>query len=112
MKSHFNGSVDSVLLKEAKDKNWNISELTEQAIRDKLNAPKVEEVLCCEFCGNKGEKETGDDALECERKAKRENKEGKALQFADKTKLIWLYNYQQWICNSCLNNLIRKIQSN
>ena len=104
-------SIDSEVKQKAKEKRWNMSEIAEQALRDKLNAPKVEEVIVCEFCNNPGVKETAEEVLECEKKAKSEQKEGQALSYSNPTSLTWLANYQQWICNKCLKTAISKINS-
>jgi len=109
MKAHLNVSVENEFVEKAKENRWNISQIAEDAIRDKINAPKVEEVLVCEFCNEKGERETAEEVIECEKKAKSEQKEGQALSYSNPTSLTWLDNYQQWICNKCLKTAISKI---
>jgi len=105
-------TIDSEIKRQAKENMWNMSEIAEQAIRDKLNAPKVEEVLVCEFCGERGEKETAEETKEAEHKCKLDGKEGKSLDYSNPTSLTWLFNYQQWICNRCLKDAISKISNN
>ena len=101
-------TIDVEVKQKAKERMLNMSEIAEQALRDKLNAPVVEEVLVCEFCGEKGERETAEEIKEAEHKCKLE---GKALNYSNKTSLTWLFNYQQWICNKCLKTAISKINT-
>ena len=105
-------TLDEELHDKCKENFLNISGEVASALRNRLNAPKVEEVIKCGFCGSRGEKETANEVLESERKCKLEDKEGKALNYSNPTSLTWLENYQQWICNKCLRTAIGKLNSN
>ena len=85
-KTHLNISVDSDLNKKAKLAQINISDLTEKAIRDKLEIKQVEIQRGdkCEVCGR------------VDRQATREDMYG----------LNWLWPEGIWICNTCLTNRI------
>ena len=84
-KAHLNISVDDELTAKAKNKGLNISKITEQAIKDKLEIVDVAidtTIEKCEFCGREEEKAT------------RDNLKG----------LTWLYPDERWICDDCLRN--------
>jgi len=84
MKKQVMTSIDAELHEEAKKKRLNISEILENAIRERLNKTEVliTEAQKCEFCGKEMEKAT--------------RKELKGL--------TWLYPDEKWICPSCLRN--------
>ena len=93
-------SIDYDLKQEAKKAGFNISALTEQAIRKKLGKIQLEidnpPELKCEFCGKIGERETPEDI-----KTKG--------HFSTPHKLTWLYPDEMWICEECLMAKSRNI---
>ncbi len=83
-------SIDKDVKKKIKELNLNMSEIAENAFKERLGKIEVlvdTQIDKCEFCGKEEEKATA------------ENKIG----------LTWLYPDEQWICNLCLRNKIRKI---
>lgn len=81
VKVHTTLSVDHELMQKAKESLINISEATEEAIRQKLQIIKIEiiEKDKCEYCGVKM------------RKATRDNMMG----------LYWFLPDEKWICPLC-----------
>lgn len=80
-------SVDSEVVAKAKENMWNLSEVTESALREKMNQKKVtiEEAEKCAYCGREVpmayvDHDTG--------------------EIVDG--LTWLYPYDEWICPHCL----------
>jgi hypothetical protein len=112
---HINISVDHTIVEMAKEKGFNISDLTSKAIKDKLKLPANETRIKCAYCGwehlkdGKPNFETGNDMREAEKEALSDGNEGHALDYCDPTALTWLANYDQWICNKCLKEAIRRI---
>ena len=95
VKRHTSLSVDSDLMDKAKEKELNISELTENAIKEKLGETEVviEEATRCELCGREGREGTADDFKhDTNTKDKVENP----------TILTWLYPDEKWVCNACM----------
>lgn len=80
-------TIDSELIEQAKLRFYNISEIAENALRNKLGKTEVsiEEALKCSSCGNEGQKESAETIIDNNPNA-----------------LTWLYPDQKWICNSCL----------
>lgn len=73
-KKHTTLNIDIEVLQKAKEKNFNLSEIAEQAIKDKLQIKEVEikqDIKNCEFCGRE-------------------------------TNLTWLYPDEKWTCDQCL----------
>lgn len=101
-------SIDEDLHKEAKERFLNVSALTEIGIRTKIKEPEVKELIKCEFCGNEGKLETPEEAREAKTEADLKGS-SKPLDYSEPTSLTWLANYQQWICNSCLRQAIKKL---
>jgi len=81
-KVHTTLNVDNELLESAKKKLFNISEILENAIREKLEEKQVsiKNSDKCEFCGREDVKAT------------RDNLNG----------LTWLWPDERWICSNCL----------
>jgi len=77
-------TIDEEVLSQAKEKGLNISQASEQGIKDKLEIKEVQDVENqeCEFCGREMRKATADDL------------EG----------LTWLFPDEKWICPRCLRN--------
>ena len=103
MKRHTTLSVDNDLMQRAKDKDINISELTEKAIKNKLGEVDViidTTIEKCQFCFREGEKETVEDI-------KPETNTRKPVEHP--TLLTWLWPDEKWICNACLRNEARKV---
>ena len=103
MKQHVNISVEQAWIEQAKEKDLNISELTEDAIQAALK--KIEVIIDtsvekCDFCGKKGAKETPDDI-------EREANTNEPVKHP--TLLTWLWPDERWICNACLRLEGRKI---
>lgn len=82
-------SVDSEVVAKAKENMWNLSEVTEAALREKMNQKEVivEDALCCAYCSKEMPQAYVDHDT-------RELVDG----------LTWLYPYEEWICPSCLRN--------
>ncbi len=83
VKRHTTLSLDNELIDKAKEMGINISELTNEAIKERLG--KVDVLIPmsaekCEFCGREDKKATRDDL----------------------TGLTWMYPDERWICNECL----------
>jgi rubrerythrin len=98
MKTRTTISIDPDLVKQAQSKFINISELTEDALRDKLNKKEVEidlsdEMLICHVCGKKGKREQAEEL-------RHETNSKEPLDNPDK--MTWLYPDERWICNRCL----------
>lgn len=93
-------SVDDEVVAKAKEKMWNLSEIAESAMREKMNQKKViiEDSEVCAYCKIKGEKETREDI----------KKEG---YYSKPNKLVWLYPYEEWICNKCLRTESMKLHT-
>jgi len=87
VKRHTTLSIEDDLMKKAKDKFINVSDVLEDAIKKKLNIVEVIKSDKCEFCGRE------------ERPATAENPIG----------LTWLCPDEMWICSECLNSKIKKI---
>ncbi len=103
MKRHTSLSVDDDLIQQAKDKDLNISELTEEAIKSKLGFVDVAidtTIEKCEFCGKEGKKETVEDI-----RSSTNTKD--PVQYP--TLLTWLWPDEKWICNACLRNKSKKV---
>ena len=81
-------TIDSDLRKQAKEAMINISALTEQAIKDKLNVREVKESIKCEFCGKD------------EPKAWFEYLSNGTEVYHDG--ITWLCPNEKWICIKCL----------
>ncbi len=90
VKRHTSLSVDSNLIDQAKEKELNISELTENAIKEKLGQTNVviEESNTCELCGRE------------EEHASKEN---------DYKGLTWLYPDEIWMCHKCLKEKSKQV---
>ena len=85
VKEHTNISIDADLKARAKKRGYNITELTEDAIRAKLGVVEVEvdtssDEEICKDCGKEQRKATADDM----------------------NGLTWLYPNEIWVCNNCL----------
>ncbi len=83
-------TIDSDLIVEAKKKFLNLSEIAENAIKEKIGHKEVEideSIKVCEFCGREGEKATKD------------NLKG----------MVWLYPDEKWICERCFKSKSRSI---
>ena len=80
MKRHTTLNIEDDLLVEAKEKNLNVSELTEEALRDALHKQTivVDKPKTCEFCNKPGE-------------------------------LTLLWPDEKWICFNCLKSKSMKI---
>lgn len=90
-KKHTTLNIDNELLEEAKKNSYNVSEIAEKALRERLGKKEVEineTVNACEFCGRELDKA----------KASNPN-EG----------LTWLYPDEKWICPKCLRRKSRII---
>lgn len=88
-------NVDADILEEARQNFINISEAAEHGLKDRLGKRQVEietEVHKCANCGMEGEKETKEDI----------QKHG---HFSKSNKLIWIYPYEEWMCNRCLRTI-------
>ena len=79
-KIHTTLSIDEEVLKSAKDKGLNMSQVTEQALREKTGKCMTAEDddKECQKCGAKGD-------------------------------LMWLCPYEYWICEKCLRIEVKKI---
>ena len=89
-KAHLNLSVDSDLLEEAQKKGFNISRLTNDAMRQSLKKTLIlidRTIETCEFCGKKEEKATN----------------------INPVGLTWIFPDERWICKSCLRDKSRKL---
>lgn len=77
-------SINDDLKKKAKERFWNISDITDRAIREKLGRISIEinEPIVCEFCGKEDRTATKDDLLG----------------------LTWLWPDEKWICENCLRH--------
>lgn len=86
VKIHTTLSVDADILQRAKQRHFNMSEISENALREKLGEINIniQESEICEFCKAEGIKETAETAN------------------SSPTGLSWLYPDERWICNSCL----------
>lgn len=86
-------SIDADLKRRAKQAQINISAITEDAIRDKLNTTTVEfdEPNGCDYCSRK------------------ELVRSKATEHFPTDGLCWLYPDERWICTACLRNKCSKI---
>lgn len=82
MKKNTTLSIQAELIDDMKKKNFNMSEVAENAFRQQLKKEvvEIEEESKCNFCGRPGEKAT------------RFNLDG----------LTWLYPDERWICKGCL----------
>lgn len=83
-KKHTNLSLDIDLVEKAKLEGWSLSEVAENAIKEKLGQKQVEmdiSISECEFCGRELPKANADNP----------NKG-----------LTWLWPDEKWICNKCL----------
>jgi hypothetical protein len=83
-------TINDNIIQEAKKNFLNMSEIAENAIRDKLGKKDVEIdtiVDECEFCGKKEKQAT----------------------YEDSVGLSWIYPDERWICNSCLKSKGRYI---
>jgi len=89
MKRHTTLTVDEDLMEKVKKKELNISEILENAIKDRLGIVEFAVELSdkCDICGREL------------RKATAENQNG----------LIWLYPDEKWICPRCLRNKVKKV---
>ncbi len=87
MKTRTNISIDPKLLKLAKEKKINVSQITEDSIKNAVGKTEVTmlQPTHCEFCNREMKKATRDDL----------------------NGLTWLYPDERWICPSCLRNLNR-----
>ena len=76
-------------MEKVKKKELNISEILENAIKDRLGIVEFAVELSdkCDICGREL------------RKATAENQNG----------LIWLYPDEKWICPRCLRNKVKKV---
>ena len=83
-KIHKNLSIDDTLNAVSTDNGWNMSEILEEAIKDKMQKASMAELVKsehkCDFCGKP------------DRLASRDDLEG----------LTWLWPDERWICESCL----------
>ena len=106
-------SIDSDLKKLAKEKHINISAVTENALREKLNKKQVEinAPLNCEVCGEPGIRKSAEDVRISIQNATEENNTHSFLPtaLADQRKLTWLYPDEKWICNACLLIKIKSV---
>ena len=105
-----NINVPDFLKDRAKLKGLNLSEITATAIKEHLEIIEVDgsKPLVCAYCNTEGIKETAKDVRESVLKAKEAGSD-MPTEFSDRTKLTWLDNYQQWICNKCLLKEINKL---
>lgn len=87
VKVHTNISIDSDLLRRAKENFVNLSEATENTIKQKLMIKPIDinDSPICQFCGKEQEKAT------------KENLDG----------LTWLYPDEKWICSYCLKDMTK-----
>ncbi len=93
VKRHTTLNIEDELIQKAKEKFFNISEIAEEAIKQKLGGVEVvidTTVEKCEFCNKEGEKATKD------------NLEG----------LTWLWPDERWICEGCLKEKGEKLNAN
>lgn len=75
-------NIDNEIIKEAKARFLNMSEIAEKAIKEKLGKQTVEidnTVEECAYCGQKADKAT----------------------IENQTGLIWLWPHEQWVCMGC-----------
>ena len=86
MKGHFNGSIETEILDQARELRFNISEIAEEALIKKIEEATMKEKVNsehkCQFCGKKDRLATRDDL----------------------TGLTWLWPDERWICESCLKS--------
>ena len=82
VKRHTTLNIEDDILIKAKEREFNISDIAEQAIKEALGLTDVviEEPINCEFCNKEEEKATPT------------NLNG----------LTWLYPDERWICSKCL----------
>lgn len=80
--------IEEDILKKAHEFNINVSALTENAIKEKLNYKEIEIKDKCEFCGKD---------------------EAKASKETNYIGLTWLYPDEKWICDGCLNHKKRHV---
>lgn len=94
MKTHTTITIESDLLKRAKNIGVNMSEVATKGIEKALGIQevKIEESDICEFCKQKGVRETRDTI--------NSRRDG----------LTWLYPDEMWICNRCLRTRINEIE--
>ena len=106
-----NINLDEELKTKAKQAGINISNLTERAIKDKLNVKEfqVSDNLICHECKRPGRQETIDDVRMANRKAANENDHDRPLNHSKKDLLTWIYPGEYWICNSCLRTKLSMV---
>jgi len=114
VKARTNISIESELLSKAQEAQLNVSGLTESAIKNKLNIKEImiNESLRCEFCGTEeGIQETLNDVKLSERRGQQSSVPNSFIPtaYSDKSKLIWIYPDERWICNACLMIKIKSV---
>jgi len=85
-------SIDENIKRQIKEKGFNMSEIAENAFREKLNTISVEinkKDGKCEFCGKEM------------RRATRDNLNG----------LVWIFPFEQWACPQCEARMIKQIKN-
>lgn len=94
MKKIISVSINKELHEKAK-RLMNISEVAEDAIKEKLGEKIIQpnETFTCQFCGKEGYKETSD-------MVKSATKTEEPIEYPNA--LTWLWPDEKWICNSCL----------
>ena len=103
VKKHTTLSIDNQLIEEAKEKGFNISELAEESIKERLGKVDViinKTIEKCEFCGKEGRMETKKDV-----KATTNTKDS----VEHPNLLTWLFPDEKWICNSCLREKAMRV---
>lgn len=92
MKKTTSLTIEAEILEKAKEKGYNLSEIAERALRDKLCRFEVEidkTITECGLCGREEEKAT------------KENPIG----------LTWLWPDERWICSTCLKGKEIKLRA-
>ena len=87
VKARTNITIEPSLIEKAKEKFLNVSELTEKAIKEKLNTKEVVDGEKCEYCGREEPKAYVNHRTD-------EYHDG----------LTWLYPDEKWICSKCLKD--------
>ena len=95
IKKHTTLSIDDEVIAKAKSRGFNISDVAERALQEKLNIVEKHidtSIDNCEFCGREQEKETA--------KGLKKGILG----------LTWLFPYDMWICWQCLGDKVERLK--
>lgn len=101
-----NVNIPDFLKEQAELRGLNISEITRDAIKNRLNIVTVDikPGLNCGLCKRSGEKETFEDVRDQVREAYLANDADHPTKYGKLEGLTWLYPDEKWICNNCLRH--------